>query len=207
MNKRILKKTDWKILICTILLVIIGLISLYSASANAEYEEFKKQIIWIIISLPIMIVAMLIDYNIIARFSYIFYGIFLLLLVIVLFTGAINGATSWFDLGFFSFQPGELGKVFVVLFLSYIIVYYQRSSRNEINKFNILLIVLSIVLVPAFLIILQPDYGTAIAYIISMLLILFVYFIYHYWIALFFLPAIYAIIHKALLERILVNYS
>ena len=42
---------------------------------------------------------------------------------------------------------------------------------------------------------------------LSVLLILFVYFIYHYWIALFFLPAIYAIIHKALLERILVNYS
>ena len=103
MNKRNLKNVEWGILICVLLLVTIGLIALYSASQSTELDAFKKQCIWILISIPIMVIVMFIDYNTIARFSWIFYGIFMLLLVVVLFTAAINGATSWFDLKFFSY--------------------------------------------------------------------------------------------------------
>ena len=90
MNKRLLKNLDWGILICTILLLIIGLISLYSASESTDFEEFKKQLLWIFISFPIMWGVILIDYEILARFSYIFYGILIALLIVVLFTGAVN---------------------------------------------------------------------------------------------------------------------
>ena len=90
MNKRLLKNIDWGILICVILLLIIGLISLYSASESADFEEFKKQCLWILISIPIMWGVILIDYEILTRFSYIFYGILIVLLIAVLFTGAVN---------------------------------------------------------------------------------------------------------------------
>lgn len=116
MNKRNLKNIEWSILICILLLVIIGLIALYSASQGTELDAFKKQCIWILISIPIMCAVMFIDYNVIARFSWIFYAVFMILLVVVLFTGAINGATSWFNMGLLSFQPGELAKIFVILF-------------------------------------------------------------------------------------------
>lgn len=174
MNKRKLKNTEWAILICVLLLVIIGLIALYSASQETDLDAFKKQCIWILISIPIMCVAMVMDYNIIARFSWIFYGIFMLLLIVVLFTAAINGATSWFDMGFLSFQPGELAKIFVILFLSYTIVNIQAKGKNQINKPSKLAIILLIGLAPTFLIAIQPDYGTALAYIVAITLMLYV---------------------------------
>ena len=174
MNKRILKNIDWSILICVFILAVIGLIALYSATINDNLLEFKKQCMWIVISIPVMIGIIFIDYNIIARFSPYLYGFSLILLIAVLFTPAVNGATSWFNIGFLAFQPAELAKVFVILLLSMTIVKIQKNSRKEINKPLKLLAILSVVLLPTFLIIMQPDYGTAIAYILSLILILFV---------------------------------
>ena len=174
MNKRAIKNTEWGILICVVLLVIIGLVALYSATINSELYEFKKQCIWILISIPIMIAVMCIDYNVIARISPYLYGTLIILLVAVLFTKPINGATSWFNIGFFAFQPAELGKVFIIVFLSYVIVNIQKKSKKEINKLSKLAIILGTIGLPIILIAIQPDYGTAIAYIISLVLMLYV---------------------------------
>lgn len=174
MNKRILKNTEWGILICVLILVIIGLIALYSATIDSELYEFKKQCIWILVSLPIMIGLMFIDYELISRISPYLYGLSIILLIAVLFTSAINGATSWFNIGFFAFQPAELAKVFVIIFLSSVIVKIQKVSKKEINKPTKLAIIFGIVFLPIILIAMQPDYGTAIAYIISLILILYV---------------------------------
>ncbi|MDO5556414.1 MAG: FtsW/RodA/SpoVE family cell cycle protein [Clostridia bacterium] len=174
MNKKMLKNTEWSILIYVFLLIIIGLIALYSATINSELYEFKKQCIWLLISIPVMIAVMFIDYETIARFSPYLYGLSIILLVSVLFTGAINGATSWFDIGFFAIQPAELGKAFVIIFLSSMIIKIQKYSKGEINKISKLAIIIGIVLLPTILIALQPDYGTAIAYIVSLILILYV---------------------------------
>ena len=174
MNKRTVKNTEWSILICVILLVIIGLIALYSATINSDLYEFKKQCIFVIISIPILIITMVIDYSVITRLSPYLYGVSIVLLIGVLFTGAINGATSWFNIGFFAFQPAELAKVFVIMFLSMTIVNIQKQSRKDINKISKLAIVLGIVFLPVLLIAIQPDFGSAIAYIISLVLILYV---------------------------------
>ena len=174
MNKRILKNTEWSILICVIVLTIIGLIALYSATIDSELDEFKKQCIWILIGLPIMISILFVDYNIIVRFSPYLYGLSIVLLIGVLFTPKINGASSWFNIGFFAFQPADLAKVFVIMFLSYVIVEIQKKSKKEINKLSRLAIIFGTVFLPLLLIIFQPDYGTAIAYIISLVLILYV---------------------------------
>jgi len=159
--------------ICLIL-TVIGLVALYSATINDDLHEFKKQCMWITISIPIMISIVFIDYNIIARFSPYLYGLSIVLLVAVLFTPAVNGASSWFDIGFFAFQPAELAKVFVIIFLSTIVVKVQKRSKQEINRPLKLLTILGTVFLPVLLIIMQPDYGTAIAYILSLVLILFV---------------------------------
>lgn len=174
MNKRILKNTEWSILICVFILIIIGLIALYSATIDSNLLEFRKQCIWIVISIPIMIGILFVDYSIIAKISPYLYGVSIVLLIAVLFTSAINGATSWFNIGFFAFQPAELAKVFVIMLLSSTIVNIQKRSKNDINKLSKLAIVLGVVLLPTILIIMQPDYGTAIAYILSLVLILFV---------------------------------
>ena len=174
MNKKAVRNTEWSILICVIMLLIIGLIALYSATVNSELYEFKKQCIFVLISIPVLIISIMVDYSVIAKFSPYFYGFSIILLIAVLFTGAINGATSWFNIGFFAFQPAELAKVFVIMFLSTIIVNIQTNSKKEINRISKLGIILGVVFLPVLLIILQPDYGSAFAYIISLALILYV---------------------------------
>ena len=118
MNKKKLKNTEWKILIYVTLLLIIGLLALYSASTSNEFVEFKKQIMWIAIGIPLLFFMMFIDYKILARFSLVFYIISIILLVLVLFTGKVNGASSWFNIGSFSMQPAEFAKIAVMLFLA-----------------------------------------------------------------------------------------
>lgn len=176
MKKKIFKNIEWGILICTILLIIIGMVALYSATQSTEFEELKKQIMWLIISIPIMIAVILIDYEVIAKVSPIFYGIFLILLIGVLFTDPVNGATSWFDIGPFSFQPSEFAKIFVILLFSYVITKVQERGRgrDEISRPTRLMLCLLVVIVPVLLIIKQPDYGTALAFLVATVLILFV---------------------------------
>lgn len=176
MNVRNLKKIEWWIPICAIILCGIGLIALFSASYDSGLEEFKKQIVWMGISIGIMIVTMLIDYNVLVKLSPILYGIAIISVIAVLFTKPISGARSWFVIGndLFSFQPAETAKVFVILFLAYVISTIQKNGRNEINKIPKLALILLAIAVPVLLIIVEPDYGTATAYIVSFLLMIFV---------------------------------
>ena len=172
MRKRELKNVEWSLLIVAIILCTIGLVALFSATQSTDYDEFNKQCIWLIVSLVIMGAIMLIDYETLIKISPILYGIFIILLIAVLFTSPVNGATSWFDIGFFSFQPGEFAKVFVILFLALAISKIQERNKSDINKPTRLLILLAILGVPVLLIIKQPDYGTAAAFIIATALII-----------------------------------
>ena len=176
MNIKKLKKIEWLIPICAIILCGIGLIALFSASYDTGLDEFKNQAIWMGISFIIMIVVMFIDYKILVKLSPILYGLAILMLIVVLFTKPINGARSWFNIknGLLSFQPAEVSKIFIILFLSYVISVIQRKGRNEINRISKLALILLSILVPIGLIIIEPDYGTAAAYIISFLLMIFV---------------------------------
>ena len=176
MNIKKLKKIEWWIPICAIILCGIGLVALFSASYDSGLDEFKKQAVWVGISIGIMIVVMFIDYKILIKLSPILYGISIILLIAVLFTKPINGARSWFDIGdgIFSFQPAEMSKIFIILFLANIISIIQRKGRKEINRIPKLALILLAIAIPIGLIIIQPDYGTATAYIVSFLLMIFV---------------------------------
>ena len=171
MNKKYLKNTEWSILICTIILISIGLLALYSASKSSELGDLKKQVLWVIISIPVLIITTMVDYKIIAKLSIGFYILSIILLIAVLLTSAINGATSWFNIGTISIQPAELAKIAVVLFLANIM---SKMSKEEINKPIKLAMILGIVLLPVVLIVLQPDYGTAMAYIVATVVMLYV---------------------------------
>ena len=174
MQKKMFKNFEWGILICTIILLAIGLVALFSATQNSDYEEFKKQIMWIGISIPVIVVVILVDYEILAKISPVIYGLSLISLVAVLFTEPINGATSWFNIGPFSFQPAEFAKIAVVLFMANVMVKLQQKGRDEINRFCKLGIILATVAVPTLLIIKQPDYGTALAFLVALIFMLYV---------------------------------
>lgn len=173
MRKRELKNMEWGLLIVALILSAIGLVALFSATQETEYDEFKKQIIWLIVSIVAMVIVMCIDYEFLVKISPIGYGVIIILLIGVLFTEPINGATSWFDIGSFSLQPGEFAKIFVILFLAFVISKIQSRYKEDINKPTRLLLILVTVGLPILLIILEPDYGTAAAFIVALAIILF----------------------------------
>ncbi len=117
---------------------------------------------------------MIIDYNFYCKISPFLYGISILLLIAVLFTEPINGATSWFSIGPFSFQPAEFAKIAVILFTANVMVKLQKKEKDEINRIWKLALTILTVAVPVVIIIKQPDYGTAIAFIFAMIFMLFV---------------------------------
>ena len=174
MGKKLLKNTEWSILIVSVILVIIGLVALFSATQSSNYYEFRKQIQWILISIPFLILAAFIDYNVIIRFSSLAYIVIIALLIGVLFTEPISGARSWYKFGeSISFQPSELGKIITILFLSFILNKLQIRGRGEINKIWKLITFLIFALIPVGLIFLEPDNGTMAAYIVAILFMLF----------------------------------
>ena len=174
MNKQFFKNLEWKVLVCSLLLLAIGLFALYSATINKGLVDFTKQVRWFVVSIPFLLFFTLVDYNKILKYSGFFYLIFLGLLVGVLFTKPISGATSWYNLGEFSFQPSEMGKIFILMFIVATIVRLQYKGKDEINKLYKLIISLIVAAIPIALIIRQPDYGTALAYIFAFIAILYV---------------------------------
>ena len=174
MSKQFFKNLEWKVLICSLLLLAIGLFALYSATINKGLIDFTKQVRWFVVSIPVLLFFTFVDYNKILKYSGFFYLIFLGLLVGVLFTKPISGATSWYNLGEFSFQPSEIGKIFILMFIVATIVRLQYKGKDEINKLYKLIISLIVAAIPIALIIKQPDYGTALAYIFAFIAILYV---------------------------------
>ena len=175
MGKKLLKNVEWSVLIVCIILCVIGAIALFSATQSTDYEEFQKQLIFIGVSVPFLILASVIDYNVIIRFSTLAYVIIIGLLIGVLFTEPISGASSWFKITeTISFQPSEIGKVVIILFLSFILNKLQIRGRKEINKIWKLFIFLFLAAIPVFLIIKEPDLGTTLVYITVIIFMLFV---------------------------------
>ncbi len=173
MNKKILKNIEWSILICVIILIAIGCVALYSATQNTGHDELIKQLIWLGISIPLVIAVICVDYELIIKSAPFGYIIMLLLLFGVLFTPPINGATSWFIIGSVSIQPAEFTKIFVILMLALVISKIQEKGKKEISNPKKLLICMGVVAIPVLLIIKQPDYGTAIAFLIAVVFMLF----------------------------------
>lgn len=172
--KGVLKNADYILIICAVILVVIGIVGIYSAGYNSsDNTEYQKQIIWFGIGLVVMGATWLIDYNLLGKLSYAGYGVFLALLVAVLFTTPINNATSWFDLGFFKFQPSELMKIVYILLLAKVLDKMDAKGKKQINKLPNLFAVLVIFIVPFLLILKQPDFGTAIVFAFITITMLF----------------------------------
>lgn len=164
--RSILKNTDYIILILAIVLAIIGVVGIYSAGLNStsSRDEYMKQMIWIVISLAAMFIVWMLDYHISSVVGLIAYPICLILLVAVLFMPEVNGASSWFNIGSVLIQPSEFMKLAYILLLAKYIDYVYTKGKEAINKWYYIGAALCIFLVPVMLIMLQPDFGTALVF-------------------------------------------
>tara|TARA_B100001778_G_scaffold331479_1_gene335956 strand:- start:2758 stop:4086 length:1329 start_codon:yes stop_codon:yes gene_type:complete len=162
------KYIDKYLLILFLLLLVGGYLTIYSSSYDGLNEtggfwstSSGKQLIWVIVSLLIGSIVLLVEGSFIHNSSYIVYIIVLLLLVGVLFMPAIKGAKSWFQFGSFSIQPSEFAK----LSCSLAFARYLSSINVKFQDFRTRIKVISILILPAILIVLQPDPGTMLVFI------------------------------------------
>ncbi len=150
---------DWILFLTTISILLIGLISLYSATYDSNMSSFfYKQIISISIGLILMFIIAYLPDSWIKFNSWTVYIISLMLLVVVAFAGVeINGTKGWLRFGGFSLQPAEFAKIGVLLAIASVV---SRKGMN-IHTWRDLSLVLLIIAIPSFLILKQPDFGTA----------------------------------------------
>lgn len=123
-------------------------------------KTYGKQLLWITVGLVLVGIIQLIELSVYQTFAPIFYGITILLLIGVLFTTPINGATSWFDLGGFRFQPSEFAKVTTCIMLSA----YLAMPTARMQELRTKLIAFGIILTPVLLVLLQGDAGSTLVY-------------------------------------------
>ena len=152
-----------------LLLVIIGWFNIYAAVYNEEHsriidlsQRYGKQFVWILATFVIAVFVVVTDSRFYSFFAYFIYGFFLFLLLLVLFVGEyVHGARSWFQFGSFSLQPSEFAKIGTALALAA----YLNVSRHDLGKLKVFMISVAIIMMPALLIVLQPDMGSAVVFL------------------------------------------
>jgi cell division protein FtsW len=153
----------------TMLLVFVGLVMVFSASAVMARERFgspyaflSKELIWAVAGLIAMVITMRLDYRRYKHPALVFslMGLTTLLLISVFFLDRSHNTHRWIRAGGFSFQPSELAKPVLILFLAY---FLESRAKTMDDVRNTLLPAAAPVLVFLGLIVLQPDLGTAIA--------------------------------------------
>jgi len=158
------KKFDWLLLITICFLVILGLTLIYSVAIGSQNDQnminFYKQIVFFVGGIfLVLFITIFFDYRILIKYNSILYVLGLLLLLGVLFFGkTVRGTTGWFDLGIIFFQPAELVKVFIIVYLSK----YFSDRAKYIGQLRYLILSSLGVILMMVLIVLQPDFGSAI---------------------------------------------
>ena len=164
-----LREIPLVILFCTLALLAISL----SAIARGDELQgsgnyFARQCVWIGLSLPAMFVVTLFPYRSLRWISYPLFAINLILLVVVYFMPARNGAHRWIPLGFFYFQPSELAKLTFMLALAHYLMH-----RENFRQLWGLLVPFLIALIPVGLILREPDLGTSLVFLPVLFVMLF----------------------------------
>ena len=162
MDKSLLSYINWGLLACMLLLFVVGVGNLYSASGTrvetglAFNSFYQRQIIWGLCGLACMLLAMTFDYRQLRNLAWPFFLLTILLLLLVPIAGkTVYGAKRWLSLGFMSVQPSELAKLSVLILAARLLA---RDSQPL--GWKDFMVVLFVCLLPCALIITQPDLGT-----------------------------------------------
>ena len=163
MREGVKRRLDWPLLLSAAVLLGVGLFTLWSAtSIQPGHEEFRKQLIWILVALPGFCLFLLVDPRLWAAYSRVVYVAVILLLLLVFLPGlgkSAGGAQRWVDLGPFQLQPSELAKLLLVLTLADLLV----RQRGSLRTWKGLLFSFAHILPPFALVLAQPNLSTCLA--------------------------------------------
>jgi len=152
----------WWIFFPVIALMTISFITLKHTSIDMLLfsSTFIKQLIWFGIGCVVFLLSQWLRIQFFQEYAYHLYAILLILIWITYFMPAIGGSHRWVSLGYISFQPSEIGKIFLV----FVIARVLSEQENKMNEVKLLLLILLMVVVPSQMVFKQPDFGTAIVY-------------------------------------------
>jgi cell division protein FtsW len=203
-------KYDRVLFIATLLLVCASVVMVYSASAIVALERYQqpylfltKQVMWALLGLAVLWIAMRIDYRNYRNdaFVWVLLGVVGLTLVGVLFSAPVNGTRRWFGIGGLGVQPSELAKIACVLFTALILE--RRMHRIDELSYS-LLPILIVMAGMVGLVLLQPDFGTAVSLLLIVAAMVFAAGLhYRYFIGslLAMVPVVYVVLMSAPYRR------
>ncbi len=168
--------TDWTTILLFLLMVFLGWINIYSAVYNEEHrsildfsQRYGKQLIFILCALALAFLTMMLESRFFSFFAYLLYGLSIASLILVLLLGTtIHGSRSWFSMGSLGLQPSEFTKIAVALAMA---KYLSRFNLN-VQSFRTMAVAVVLMLLPAALVLLQPDTGSALVFF-SLFIVLF----------------------------------
>ena len=168
-NQSVGNRIDYISILLYIVLVIMGWMTIYSASLPLEETSifdisqiYGRQMLFIGLTIPLILIILFADAKIFERLSFVFYGVgILLLLGLFVFGVTKKGQTNWYQFGGFGFQPSEFVKTATALLLAKYLSYSQINLKYTKHQ----IIGLAIVGIPVLLILMQPDAGSAMIFI------------------------------------------
>lgn len=162
-------KIDWWTVVIYLVIMFFGWLNIYAAGyseAHSSIFDFSvqhgKQFIWIVMALALAGVILLTEPRLFSNTAYAIYGFVMGLLVLTLFLAVtVNGGKSWIDLGFFRLQPSEFAKFATALAVSK----YLSALHIEMKDMRTKIVVAALIAIPALLILLQHDTGSALVFV------------------------------------------
>lgn len=166
-----MKKMDWMMLGILLMFMGISTILVRSATHNNPLPAYQNMdfmtLVFYGLGFAVIILFTLIDYRLILKIWYAWYGIgIVMLLLIFVLVEPKNGARSWFDLGSLSFQPAEIMKLFLIIAIAALM---GRRQGDPLRMRSDVMVVAAVAFVPFVLVMLQPDLGNAMIYIFIVL--------------------------------------
>ena len=167
-NQSLTNNIDWICIVIYIVLVLLGWLNIYSSSLSSMEGTSDKQLIFIILTIPLIFLVLYVDGKFYEKYASIIFGISLLSLIgLFAFGKTIAGQRCWYGIGSFTIQPSEFAKAATALALAK----YLSDSQINLKEVNRQIQVLAIVFLPVMLILPQPDPGSALIYSIFIIVL------------------------------------
>jgi len=197
---RLTENLDFTLLFATVFLCFYGLLVLYSSTRLATTEGsdpyffVKKQSLWALLGFLFLIIIIFIDYHNLERYSkVIYFGVIVLLILVIISGRSTYGATRWLAIGPFDFQPSEFAKIALIMFLAD----FLAKNKPKLDNFLYYLLPFAYTGLLILLVFMQPDLGTSLVYLAILIIMLFVvgvkikYLVFTFFAALSSIPVLW----------------
>jgi len=208
---KLTENLDYTMLFAVVILCFYGILVLYSSTriesiGGEQYFYVKRQFLWIISGFLFLIILLFIDYHQVERYSnVIYFGVLVILVVVIIFGRSTYGARRWLSIGPFDFQPSEFAKIALIIFLAD----FLSKNKPKLDNFFYFLLPFAYAGLLILLVFMQPDLGTSLVYLAILIIMLFAvgvkikYLILTFFVALSSVPLLWVFLKEYQKKRLI----